>query len=245
MKITFFNTNLRPQNSAFLLLVLLVTAAITIQSCGDSSTDPVDTYAYVPLDIGQYQIYEIKQETYISGQKTPVITTWQEKDEVRQSSTDVNGIPTFIVSRSRRNTSTDYWQKVKDYSIGQFPDKLTLNLDNQITVPFIFPIDSKIEWNGNMYNTLDKEDYHYEDINQSYRLGTLSFEKALTVVERSDTTSVVSYALGIKRYALGVGLIYDEQTAYQFCQSEDCIGSKAIDSGSKKVRRILEYGNGK
>lgn len=245
MKRLFFSTNLSPQNSGFLKLVLLIIGALTFQSCSDSSTDPINTYDYLPLTVGQYQIYEVKEQTYISGQKNPVITSWQEKDEVRQSSTDANGIQTFIVSRSKRNTPTDYWQKIKDYSIEQFPDKLILNLDNQISVPFIFPIDSKISWNGNMYNTLDKEDYHYEDINQPYQLGTLSFNKALSVVERSDTTSVIEYALGIKRYALGVGLIYDEQTAYQFCQSADCIGSKAIDSGSKKIRRILEYGNGK
>ncbi|MDQ6478907.1 hypothetical protein [Dyadobacter sp. LHD-138] len=221
----------------FFLLSLL------FQSCGDSSTNPVNTYDYLPLAVGRYQIYQVSEEVYSSGQSKPVIRLWQEKDEVSRVSTNTNGISTYIVSRYSRNLATDYWQKVKEYAIEQFPDKLILNIDNQNTVPLIFPIDSKVIWNGNMYNTLDKEDYHYQDINQPYQLEKLSFDNSLTVVERADTTSVITYSLGLKRYALGVGLVYDEQTAYDFCQATpDCIGQGVVDSGTHKVRKIIEYG---
>lgn len=236
-------TSTKAYQGYFKITAYFFLLSLLFQSCGDSSTDPINTYDYLPLGVGRFQIYEIKEEVYSSGQSTPVLRTWQEKDEVSRVSTNASGISTYIVSRYSRNLATDYWQKVKEYAIEQFPDKLILNIDNQNTVPLIFPIDSKVIWNGNMYNTLDKEDYHYQDINQPYQLEKLSFDNSLTVVERADTTSVITYSLGLKRYALGVGLIYDEQTAYDFCQATpDCIGQGIVDSGTHKVRKIIEYG---
>jgi len=236
----------KTKNNLLSLVKILLTWTLLTSlffSCSDSSTEPTDPNNYYPLSVGQYQVYEVREEIYSSGQKVPVVTSWLERDEISSMKTNTNGSSTFIVSRSRRNTTADYWQKVKEYAIEQYPDKLIFNIDNQITVPFIFPVDSKVSWNGNMYNTLDKQDYHYEDINASYQLGDLSFDKALTVVERRDTTSVIDYYLSLKRYALGVGLVYDEQTAYQYCQSSpECIGLDIVDSGSRKTRKILEYG---
>ncbi|MCF0058372.1 hypothetical protein [Dyadobacter sp. CY356] len=222
---------------------LYIIPLLAIQSCNDSTTDPINTYDYFPLTVGHYMIYDVNEAVYSSGQANPVIKAYQEKDEISSVTVNTDGSSTYIVSRSSRNTSADYWVKTKKYSINQFPDKLIFNIDNQSTVPLVFPIDSKITWNGNMYNTLDAEDYHYEEINQPSTLGSLSFDKTLTLVEIRDTTSVIDYNLGLKRFAIGVGLIYDEQTSYEYCQATAaCIGQGIIDSGSKKTRKIIEYG---
>ncbi|MCF2444364.1 hypothetical protein L0657_10385 [Dyadobacter sp. CY345] len=230
-------------NRNWLKVALILLSAYWFTSCGDSSTEPVNSRSYFPLSIGVYQIYDVKEEVYSSGQTGPSVKTWQERDEVVRETKNANGISTFIISRYSRNTATDSWLKVKEYSIEQFPDKLILNIDNQITVPFIFPIDSKLKWNGNMYNTLDSKEYRYEEIDQPLQSGNLSFEKGITVVEQSDTTSVITYSLGIKRYGLDAGLIYDEQASFEYCQSTpDCIGQGIVDSGSRKIRTIVEFG---
>lgn len=236
-----FTKNIVPiSNFTTLFLCLILVLA---QSCNNDNTEPVNTYDYYPLTVGHYMIYDVNEAVYSSGQANPVIKVYQEKDEISSVTVDTDGSSTYIVSRSSRNTASDYWVKTKEYSINQFPDKLIFNIDNQSLVPLIFPIDSKITWNGNMYNTLDAQDYHYEDINQPFKLNALSFDKTLTLVERRDTTSVIDYDLGLKRFAIGVGLIYDEQTSYEYCQATvDCIGKAIIDSGSKKTRKIIEYG---
>lgn len=222
---------------------MLIIASTLFLSCNNDSAEPVNTYDYFPLVIGNYAIYDVSETTYSSGQTTPVVKSYQEKDEISRVTVNSDGSSTYIVSRSSRNTSSEYWQKTKEYSIEQYPDKLIFNIDNLSKVPLVFPIDSKVTWNGNMYNTLDAEDYQYQDINQPYELGSLQFDKTLTLVERSDTTSVIDYDLGLKRFALGIGLIYDEQTSYEFCQATaECIGQGIIDSGSRKVRKLIEYG---
>ena len=219
------------------LLVLLVLA----ESCSNDSTDPVNVYDYFPLELGRYQIYDVKEEVYAAGNKNPVIRTYQEKDEIERMSTDAQGISTYIFSRSSRNTSADYWLKVKEFSVTKYPDKLLTNIDNQTFFSLVFPIDGNMTWNGNTYNNLDSQDYRYQEINKPTNVGTLTFDKSLTVLERKDT-SIVDRYVGIKQYGLGVGLISDEQTAYQYCQDDDCIGSEIIESGTHKTRKIVDFG---
>jgi hypothetical protein len=243
MKVKVYTYYKKRTGTALSLFISLLIVTVLFQACSDKTTDPVNTYDYYPLTIGHFMIYDVNETTYSSGQKDPVVVNYQEKDEISRVSVNTDGSSTYIVSRSTRNTASGYWQKVKEYSIQQYPDKLIFNVDNQSLVPLVFPVDPKLTWNGNMYNTLDPENYLYEDINQPYQIGTLSFDKTLTLVERRDTTSVIDYDLGLKRFALGVGLIYDEQTSYEYCQSSaDCIGQQIIDSGSRKVRKIIEYG---
>ncbi len=210
-------------------------------SCDRTDTDPVDAYQYYPLDLGRYQIYQVEETVYSAGQKNPVITSWQEKDEVDRISATKEFETTYIIARYRRNLATDYWQKVKEYTVTKSPDKILTNIDNQTIFSLVFPPDSRIKWNGNLYNNLDAQDYQYTNIDKALTLDKLTFDKTLTVVERRDT-SIINRYVGVKIYALGTGLISDEQTAYEYCQDDGCIGSGTIESGTHKTRKIIESG---
>jgi hypothetical protein len=217
-------------------------AIVLVQSCDKAGTDPIDSHEYYPLELGRYQIYQVQETIYSAGQTKPVITTWQEKDEVDRISSTNENVVTYIIARYKRNLATDYWQKTKEYAVTKSPDKILTNMDNQTVFSLVFPIDAKLKWNGNLYNALDAQDYQYQDINKPATIDKLTFDKTLTVQERKDT-SVINRFVGLKKYALGTGLILDEQTSYEYCQDDDCIGDYIIESGSYKTRRILESGS--
>jgi hypothetical protein len=229
------------QKSLISVLSLVMIITVANISCKKGDKDPVDIYEYYPLTVGGYTIYEVKEEIYSSGQAGPVKKTWQEKDEIEKVVSNAEGISTYTFSRSTRNTSTEYWQKVKEFTVQKYPDKLLTNIDNQTFFSMAFPVDSRLKWNGNSYNNLEAQDYHYEDVNQPVLIGTQSFDRSLTVIERKDT-SIINRYIGIKQYGLGVGLISDDQTSFELCQNEECIGSGKIESGTHKSRRILEFG---
>lgn len=225
-------------NFGNILLLLISMAAF---SCDPKTTEPVDDYNYFPLEVGRYLIYQVQEEVYSTSQKDPVVKTWQEKDEVIKVETNEN-ISTYTLSRSSRNNATEYWQKVKEFTVQKYPDKILTNIDNRTYFSMAFPVDPNLEWNGNSYNDLDGEDYHYQNINAPASIEAQSFDKTLTVEERRDT-SIINRYIGVKQYALGVGLISDDQTAVELCQNENCIGSGQIESGTHKVRKIMEFGN--
>lgn len=222
-------------------ITILAIASIAISACDDAA-EPVDPYQYYPLAIGHYVVYDVNQEVYSTGQAAPVVTKWQERDEVDRIASDSAGIVTYIIARSTRNTSADYWQKVKEYAVHKYPDKLLTNIDNQPFLSLTFPIDSRTIWNGNSYNNLDEQDCYYEPGVKSVKIGEQSFDNVLTVVERKDT-SIINKYVTIKQYSPGVGLVSDDQTSFEFCQNEDCIGSGKVESGSHKTRKIADFGS--
>ncbi|PWJ60325.1 hypothetical protein CLV98_101506 [Dyadobacter jejuensis] len=216
--------------------------SIAFNACQKDDTLPIDSYAYYPLELGQYQVYQVAETTYSAGQTAPVVKTWQEKDEVSRIAEQSEFSTTYIVARYTRNSEADYWQKTKEYAITKSPDKILTNLDNQTTFSLVFPVGSGLEWNGNLYNSQDPRKYHYEDIDQPLAIGDLSFDRSLTVVERRDSSLINKY-IGIKQYGLGAGLVSDQQINYEYCQDEACIGNYIIESGTHKTRTILSYGN--
>lgn len=221
---------------------LLAVASAMLFSCDGDDTKPVDPYAYYPLTVGHYVVYDVNQEVYATGQNAPVVTKWQEKDEVDRIASDSAGIVTYVIARSTRSSSADYWQKIKEYTVQKYPNKLLSNIDNQPFVSLTFPIDSRATWNGNVYNNMDKQECYYESVNQPAQINDQSFDNVLTVVERKDT-SIINRYITIKQYGAGIGLISDEQTAFELCQNDACIGSGKVESGTHKTRRVIEYGS--
>jgi hypothetical protein len=221
-----------------------------LQSCNkDSGTDPIAPYNYYPLEIGQFQIYQVNEEVYSAGNANPVLRAWQERDEVTSVSQDSSGAKVFIVSRYTRNTASQAWQKTKEYSVRHDPDKVIVNLDNEILMPLVFPYSPQVTWDGYRYFKVEDTDpryrtlHKYENINQPLTINNLNFDKTIKVAERTDTTALLQYRLGYKEYAANVGLIVDEQTNFEYLQEGgEIIGEKIIASGTRRVRKIIEHG---
>jgi hypothetical protein len=221
----------------------LLAAVVMFIGCKDSETTPVDTYGYMPLEVGRYVTYDYKEEIYSAGKNAPVISSWQEKDQVIEQSRQDENSSTFIVARYKRSSDTDYWTKIKEYAVKQTPDKILTTIDNQTVFSLVFPIDEKVRWNGNSFNSGDPEEYSYESVNEPSTVSEKLFDQTITVVERMDS-SVINKYTGLKKYALGIGLVYDDQVSFEYCQTQECLNSdvRKVESGFRRTRKVRESG---
>ncbi len=225
----------------YLANILIALSLLSAVSCQKSTTEPINTYDYYPLEIGRFIIYDVAETNYSAGQPKPTLIKRQEKDEVDRILEAKENTTTYIIARYQRKSVTDYWQKTKEYAITKSPDKILTNLDNQTVFSMVFPVDPNLKWNGNTYNNQDAQNFQYADINQPTQAGGYTFDNGLTVIERRDSSIINKYQT-YKQYALGVGLVSDEQTAYEYCQDNNCIGDYIIESGYYKTRVLNSYG---
>lgn len=225
-------------------VVCLLLAAIVISGCDRGDKDPASDYDYFPLRLNHPLIYQLTETRYSAGSSEPVVSVWYEKDEGIRRTESQDGFPVFTFARSRRDAPAGNWQKVKEYTVTQYPDQYLVMIDNVTIVPVMFPIRSSTSWNINGYNTMDQEECSYEYLNQPRTVGELEFKNTVQVSGRNNTKDVfVSYNLGYSQYAQGVGLIYEEQTDYEYCQeNESCLGKKQIASGTSTIRQLIDYG---
>ncbi|MCF2491177.1 hypothetical protein [Dyadobacter sp. CY347] len=212
--------------------------------CKKSDGPSTNGYEYLPLEVGRFTTYDVSQATYSAGKTVPVVSNWQEKDEVISSSEGSDGSLIFVVARSSRKAESEYWQKVKEYTITRSPDKVLTSIDNVSVFSLAFPVANRIEWNGNSYNNREKQTFRYEDVDKPFDLKDQRFGNTLNVVERKDS-SVINKYIGQKRYAQQVGLIFEEQIALEYCQTPDCLENdkQIIESGFSLKKTINQYGN--
>lgn len=224
--------------------VCLLLAAILTSGCDRGDKNPVSDYDYFPLRLNHPLVYQLTETRYSAGNSEPAVSTWFEKDEAIRRTESLDGFPVFIFARSRRDTPTGNWQKIKEYTVTQYPDKYLQTIDNVTTVPVAFPIRNTTTWNINAYNTLQSEKCYYEYFNQPRTIGELEFKNTVQVMGRNNTEDmVVSYNLGYYQYAPEVGLVYEEQTDYEYCQENDnCFGKAQIASGTSTIRQLIDYG---
>ncbi len=224
----------------YLLLCLLLIVALG--GCETEPKKPVDEYhQYFPLRLNRPLVYQVTETRYAAATQ-PATASWQEKDEIVRLSESSDGYPLFIYSRWKRNTPADPWQKVKEYSVVRYPDKYLHSMDNVTTVPVIFPVSYRATWDMNFHNDREMEICTYDYIGRELTIGELSFPNTIQVSGRNHTDDdIVKYNLGYSQYAFGVGLIYEEQTDYEYCQEAHCFGEKIISSGVSTIRQIIEY----
>lgn len=226
------------------LLFYSLVLTIFLSGCDDTGagSEPNRDYNYFPLKLDSPLIYEVSETKYGAGSTLPVISTWFEKDEAVRRSESPEGFPVFTMARSRRNAESEAWQKVKEYSVTQYPDKYLLSIDNITTVPMMFPVRSTTTWDINAFNTKETEGAEYEYVGEAMTVGELHFENTLQVSGRDYTNEpIVRYNLGYSQYAWGVGLVYDEQTDYEYCQEPHCFGQQQIASGVSIKRQLIAY----
>lgn len=213
-------------------------------SCDKSDIDTIDPNRYGVLKEGNYIIYDVREENYSAGKDEPDVSSWQEKDQVVSLSQENENSTVALVARYKRNNDADYWAKVKEFRIVRSPDKLLTTIDNESFLSLVFPLDPRISWNGNQYNNRDAEDYRYEDIDKSFNVAQQNFGNTLTVIERQDSSIINKYS-GVKKYALDVGLIYDDQVSFEYCQTQECLNSdiRKVESGYHRTRTVKQFGS--
>ena len=198
-----------------LLSAFAILAFSILSSCGKQTLE-IDSPSlnYFPTQKGKYVIFDVDSIVHSTDDNenddSVYYFHYQVKLVIDSSFTDGEGKERQVVVRYYRADTTEDWNVNIVWSQSLSSSGAYMCEDN---VPFhkmSFPIDSQTEWNGNDKNTMEEEMYHYDDINSSRTLNSISFDSTLTVIQRDDN-NFVEKIYGKEIYASGIGMIYKER----------------------------------
>lgn len=206
-------------------------------------TEPVTSgYDYFPLETGRYVVYDVQEQQY-GLNAASIQRTYQLKEVVGKTYSDVTGQTAYRLMRYRRSAESQPWQADSVWSTRIVNNKAIRTENGQDLVKLLFPINTALTWNGNGRNTAGSDDYVTRNVGQSYYVLGKKFDETVTVVAQDDST-LIAQEKRIEVYARQVGMIYKEQTQLQFCTATPaCTGHSQIDYGIRQVYRIRTYGN--
>ncbi len=225
------------RQTPFVLLSLLLLSGCQLPGI-DSGADDKD---YFPLKTSHYVIYAVEEQQF-SLTAPPVSRTYQLKEQIGQSYTDVTGQRAFRLFRYRRTTVNQPWQADSIWAVRLANNEAIRTENGRDFVRLTVPVANQLSWDSNRYNQLDQDDYTIRNAGQPYRVQDTVFDETITVSNQLDST-LISVKKRIDVYDRQVGLIYAERVAVQFCTTTPtCSGRNQIDYGTKQVYRIQTYG---
>ncbi|MBI3502993.1 MAG: hypothetical protein HY063_14475 [Bacteroidetes bacterium] len=169
-------------------------------------------YAYFPLTIGHYVIYNV--DSTVLDTKSNVDTTfrYQLKEVAAELFYDNAGRPTYKIFRYKRSIDTLPWQSTPQqvWTANRTATTAERTEENIRYIKLVFPVKQGKQWNGNAFNILGEKDYEIISLDQKETIGTLSFDSTLTVkqFEQKDLIETIYEA---EKYARNAGLVYKER----------------------------------
>jgi hypothetical protein len=216
---------------------LIVLSFLFFSSCKKETELPVDMgYKYFPVNTGHWVIYDVDSVSYndFTGQVDSF--KFQIKEIVESVFTDNEGRETQRLERYKKLNDNSNWY-IKDV----WTENLTASTaekveENDRIIKLIFPPHESEKWDGNLYNTLDEQNYTYKDVHSSYLLNNLTFDSTLTVIQQ-DFHPIIHDYFEMEVYAAHIGLIYKK---YVDLSKE---ASGVIIKGTDYSYTLNSYGN--
>lgn len=215
--------------SRFLFLVSIL---LIINACDDRVTldpEPVDEsqYDYFPLQIGRYIDYQVDSIIYdFAAGGVTVRDSFRTfvKEITADTLRDQTGQLVFTIERYERKSDTAAWTIKSISTTSRTAMQAIRTEDNFRFLKLIFPLDTRSEWDGNIWIDENREieiagermrpftnwAYEVDSIDVQAIVGQFSFDSTLLVTE-ADDKNIIERRLSRVRYAKHIGVVWREQ----------------------------------
>jgi hypothetical protein len=190
----------------FLLLMLGISFCF---SCKKENTEaPVDVgYEYYPVTVGNWIIYQVDSIVYDDFSGTTDTFNYQIKEVIESDFTDNEGRNTQRLERYKRQNDTSQWV-IQDVWYSNRNSSTAEKVEENVRfLKMVFPIKSRQEWNGNMFNFMEPQTYKYESLFSPYDAGSMHFDSTVTVLQMEELNLILDdYAIEV--FAKNIGMVY-------------------------------------
>lgn len=225
-------------------LALGLVSIISISAC-QKSIEPDDKrlgYAYFPLEIGRYIVYNVEENAYqVADSGRPQKRFYQLKEIVTDTFTNLSGEKQFVLERYVRTSFDSPWQIDSVWSALRTGSQAIKFENNVPYIKLVFPTENNKRWNGNAYNNKGEQTYRITDYRKPKTFGELSFSNTLKV-EMGKDSSLVSHIQREEIFALDVGLVYLFRKNVRYFSDPPNLGLGRIESGKIEKFIIIDYG---
>jgi hypothetical protein len=234
----------------------LLTLLFFIASCKDRVIEPSaqtgNQLAYYPLNIGKYTTYIVDSVLFDPDQGFTF-----DRDSSRTYVKE-------IITDTLRNNLNELEYKIERYESKSLADPFEIKNvwtaalngtqairteNNMRFLKFIFPMDKRSEWNGNIFIDINREiefqgerlrpftnwQYEVDSIDVAGIIGNFAFD-SLLIVSEANENNIIERRYSRAKYAKNIGLVYKEQFILdsQYCNQSPVPGDCNTKSWEEK-----------
>lgn len=220
--------------------IINIFLSLLMVSCSEIEETLMDVgLDYQPLSVGNYWEYEVTEIVYF-GESDVEESTFFYRDQITSDYFNEEGEQVFLYER-KRSADRNSWLPMETFAHKINKGALVRNIGNRHTVPLIFPpVDGK-EWNGNVYNADQEENYHLQVL-QHYTLGEMNYNDVIKVVQQEEDDRIILRDYRYEVFAKGIGLVESYYEVLNYCSRNDCLGQQIIESGRFVHFKLIQHG---
>lgn len=206
---------------AYLILLL-----ISCNGLEEARIDP--EFDYQPLKVGNFWEYQVVETNYF-GESDAETQYFFIKDIITSHYLNEVGEQVFMVDR-QKSPDQQNWEQEKAFTYRISKGALLRSLDNETTIPLIFPPTEGKIWDANAYNSQPENNYFIELL-INYHLESWEGSISAKVVQSEEDDLITLRDHRYEVFVRGVGLVESYYEVLTYCSRNDCLGKQIIDSG--------------
>jgi hypothetical protein len=193
-------------------VLFFIVMSSLLTACADSKSgdDAVDLgYNYFPTQTGATWVYHVDSLVYDdnSGQTTIDTFSFQYKEQITGTYTDVTGETAQQVSRFFRYSDTLPWTGLNQWTQMRTALNAQKVEENTRFVKLVFPLERNKKWNGNIYNALGSEQCVLNYVDQPATIGSISYPLTAKVTRKNEVNAIEEI-IRYEIYARNIGVVY-------------------------------------
>ena len=223
------------------ILVLAVLGMSCSEEMSDISLD--QGYDFLPLEIGQFRLYEVEEIVYAVFE--PDTSNYYLKEVITDSLVSGDGSVRYLINRYTGVDSTNL-SLDSVWSVRRSTYSAVFTENNRDFVKLTFPVKAGKTWDGNAFNSLETQNYYYKSEGPfQWNGGVIAAENTIRLVLQDVEQNLVNQDERSEVYLRNVGLVVKDYTQLSFC-TVNCEekGSEVgeIEKGRILRQELIRYG---
>lgn len=219
------------------LYLFILTITLFYSSCKEETVDPPFLgYEYFPNEANTWVEYKVDSIRY-DDQFGHDTFNFELREIIESKFIDNEGRDAQRIERYKRGDSTANWQ-IRDVWYANLTNTTAEKVEENVRfVKLNFPLKLDRPWDGNIFNTMDEQEYEIIKLNEPYSINGMSFDSTVTVLH-IDFVTLVSEDYSIEVYAKNIGLVHKKFISTVLDQS-----TGLIKTGKEFEYIITGYGS--
>jgi hypothetical protein len=198
-------------------LALALLVIVVVSSCDKTETFKAVSIAdYFQLSVGKYVTYSLDSIVYYKNfGQTASTNSYQVRFVAENYLNDAQGRQSTRIVRYIRKNATDPWIPDNTFTATNLGNTIEFVENNMRFVKLASPIRQDYSWKGNRYidvtssalQYLDGWDYTYDSVNVPHKIGVLTLDSTIKVMQ-IDNRTAIDRTFSEEKYTKGIGLTY-------------------------------------
>jgi hypothetical protein len=215
-----------------MMATLLLLVSLFFWYCKpDDSSGPYNVgYDYFPYETGMWHHYDVDSTVWDDFTGETYYYESQILEIVESCFTVQEGNQALRIERYYRDSDTSQWV-ISDVWFANLKAATAEKVEENVRfIKLAFPVRMNNTWNGNAFNSLDSEEYEYEDIDEPFIIDGVTFDSTLMVIH-SNSVNLIEEDIRYELYARHVGMIkkYTKTVSKNIAQPDQIVSGVLVE----------------